>query len=148
MSPPLRVPLFSPGIIRRHLGLHNGRCAAVSCSTEAATQQGPGKDYMDEKALIRKYRLSRELIYNICQIVEGEVERPTQRSQALIAGLYVGLTNDSYIFHLTKFYSIKPLCCCPQGPIKRASWQDLLFQMTFHGAGGGGVKVRWGMGDG
>jgi hypothetical protein len=46
-------------------------------------------DYLDKDAILSKYRLSRPLIFSLCNIVSDRLQRPTTRSRALPVSLQV-----------------------------------------------------------
>ncbi|XP_061170751.1 putative nuclease HARBI1 [Saccostrea echinata] len=46
-------------------------------------------DYLDDEAIIRRYRLSRPLIHDLCEQFQNELQRPTMRSHALPVSLQV-----------------------------------------------------------
>ncbi|XP_062579744.1 putative nuclease HARBI1 [Saccostrea cucullata] len=46
-------------------------------------------DYLDDDAIIRRYRLSRPIIHDLCEQFQNELQRPTMRSHALPVSLQV-----------------------------------------------------------
>ena len=46
-------------------------------------------DCMEETEILKKYRLSREVILFLCNRLEGRLKRPTKRSQSLSVSLQI-----------------------------------------------------------
>ena len=46
-------------------------------------------DYTDDADIISKYRLSRSLILNLCQMFQNDLQRPTMRSHAFPVSLQI-----------------------------------------------------------
>ena len=48
-------------------------------------------DYMEDTVLLKKYRMSREVIFLLCNRLEGRLKRPTKRSQSLPVSLQISV---------------------------------------------------------
>jgi hypothetical protein len=46
-------------------------------------------DYLDDHDIIRKYRLSRPLILDLCRMFEIDLQRPTRRSRAFPVSIQI-----------------------------------------------------------
>ena len=46
-------------------------------------------DYMGDEELMNKYRLPREKIFDLCDLLQEDLERPTNRSHALPVSLQI-----------------------------------------------------------
>ena len=52
-------------------------------------------DYTDDADIISKYRLSRPLILNLCQMFQNDLQRPTMRFHAFPVSLQIMVAFDS-----------------------------------------------------
>lgn len=68
---------------------HNRRNGKLRIVRKILRDRQNPLDYMEDMEILEKYRLHREMIFSLCNILEGSLKRPTRRSHSLLVLLQI-----------------------------------------------------------